>query len=39
MMVVRKPPAWKASLGSKDMPVMTQKMPSDANPQARKTVS
>ena len=39
MMVVRKPPVWKASFGSNDIPVMTQKMPSEAKPQARRTVS
>ena len=30
IIVVRKPPAWKASRGMNDMPTMTQKMASDA---------
>ena len=39
MMVVRNPPVWNASLGMKDIPIITQKIASDANPQARSTVS
>ena len=33
------PPAWKAARGSKDSPIMTQKMASEPKPQARSTVS
>ena len=38
-MVVRNPPAWKASLGMNDMPIMTQKIAREPKPQARSTVS
>ncbi len=31
MIVVRNPPAWKASLGMNDIPIMTQKIASEAN--------
>src|SRR5213083_2885745 len=39
MSVVRNPPAWKAARGSKDRPIITQKIASDPKPQARSTVS
>src|SRR5262245_26778827 len=39
MIVVRKPPAWKAARGWKESPIITQKIASEAKPQARSTVS
>src|SRR5262245_55417709 len=36
---MRMPPAWKATRGSKDRPIIMQKIVSKPNPQARSTVS
>ena len=37
--VVKNPPALNASVGSKDRPIITQKIASEPKPHARKTIS
>ena len=37
--MVKNPPAWKATRGSNDKPIITQKIASEPKPQARATVA